>query len=87
MPWILRPSVRDRHGNVFAFPHRLTHHGPVDPVGLFAGAANVNNAPSSDSTGSSDYGLLARFRLTDGLPRFTGQYVPTGSPAHLAFFG
>jgi 6-phosphogluconolactonase (cycloisomerase 2 family) len=27
------------------------------------------------------------FRLTDGMPRFTGQYVPTGSPAHLAFFG
>jgi 6-phosphogluconolactonase len=27
------------------------------------------------------------FRLTDGLPRFTGRYVPTGSPAHLAFFG
>jgi 6-phosphogluconolactonase len=26
------------------------------------------------------------FRLEDGVPRFTGQYVPTGSPAHLAFF-
>jgi 6-phosphogluconolactonase (cycloisomerase 2 family) len=27
------------------------------------------------------------FRLTGGVPHFTGQYVPTGSPAHLAFFG
>jgi hypothetical protein len=27
------------------------------------------------------------FRLNDGLPHFTGQYIPTGSPAHLAFFG
>jgi len=25
------------------------------------------------------------FRLEDGIPRFTGQYIPTGSPAHLAF--
>ena len=27
------------------------------------------------------------FRLTGGMPHFTGRYVPTGSPAHLAFFG
>lgn len=27
------------------------------------------------------------FRLEDGLPRFTGRYIPTGSPAHLAFTG
>jgi 6-phosphogluconolactonase len=27
------------------------------------------------------------FRLDAGLPRFTGQYIPTGSPAHLVFFG
>ena len=27
------------------------------------------------------------FSLTGGVPHFTGQYVPTGSPAHLAFFG
>jgi len=26
------------------------------------------------------------FRLEAGRPRFTGQYIPTGSPAHLAFF-
>ena len=25
------------------------------------------------------------FRLEAGIPRFTGQYIPTGSPAHLAF--
>jgi len=27
------------------------------------------------------------FRLEDGIPHFTGQYIPTGSPAHLAFSG
>ena len=27
------------------------------------------------------------FRLEDGRPRFTGRWIPTGSPAHLAFAG
>ncbi len=28
---------------------------------------------------------ITLFRLEDGLPRFTGHYIPTGTPAHLAF--
>ncbi len=36
-------------------------------VGVFGGMADVNNAPQNSATGSSDYGLLARFRLTEGL--------------------
>lgn len=36
-------------------------------LGLFAGGASTDSAQTGDNNGSSDMGLLARFRLTEGL--------------------